>query len=187
MPPLEPEQQEGEEAAAEDEAEDAEEEGGAMLGMGTAPKIESSATPLYQTDRIPAPASRVYTNDELALDEHVRDEMQVSLQRSLEKGLEQGGWIYEKADGTLGVQHWDIDDQCTLTSIRAPFPDKPDGTVGVFHTHPGVTNLEDAWPSHYDAYVGKRFGVPGLIQTPIMDEPKLAPWGILPAPPFVTK
>lgn len=48
---------------------------------------------------------------------------------------EEGGWIYEDADGNLTVQRWPSGNR---SSIDAPPPTPPPGgqVVGEFHTHP---------------------------------------------------
>jgi YD repeat-containing protein len=48
---------------------------------------------------------------------------------------EEGGWIYEDADGNLTVQRWPAGNR---SSIDAPPPTPPPGghVVGEFHTHP---------------------------------------------------
>jgi hypothetical protein len=148
-----------------------------VVGMGGKP--DTAFPKIFQTDNVSAPPSRAYTDKELANDPEVQKQMQVSLKNALAKDKEQGGWIYEKEDGSLGVQHWDIDDQCTSTNIYSPYPDKPDRTVGWFHTHQDTTKPLDASASPGDVYMEKvHFKVPGLIQTNI-DHPDY-PHGIIP-------
>lgn len=137
-----------------------------VVGMSGKPDVASSR--IFQTDNVSAPPSRTYTDKELANNPEVQQQMQASLRNALAKGKEQAGWIYEKEDGSLGVQHWNIDDQSTSSNIYPPYPDKPDKTVGWFHTHQDTIDPIDAGASKGDVFLEKTyFKVPGLIQTNI--------------------
>ena len=143
---------------------------GLLLAMGGGRTEPKAKIPLFDSDRVPAPASRKYTSEEMALDPYVISEMERIWKRSLELGVELGAWIYEKPDGTLGVYEFPLTDKMTKDGIHPPFPTPPDGWVGWFHTHTDP-KIPSGYSDH-DRVLGRAFGVPGVIRT----HPNLLNW-----------
>jgi len=114
----------------------------ACLSWSPAVLALPAATEVAADPAIAAQISPLATNktpEEIANDPVVKAAIQAAWEDSSADNAttrhEEGGWIYEDADGNLSVQRWPSGNR---SSIDAPPPTPPAGSqvVGEFHTHP---------------------------------------------------